>query len=109
MIMFCATRRSLAVTLSLLVSPANAEGDPEYGQYLSSECVTCHQVRATDAKIPSIHGMDGKGFISIMKAYRARELDNPAMQTVAGRLTDEDIAALAAYYSALPGAEQANE
>jgi len=98
-------RCTLTAVFWSLVSPATAEGDPEYGQYLSSECVTCHQAKATDAKIPSIHGIDGEGFISIMKAYRAKQLENPAMQTVAGRLTNEDIAALAAYYSALPATE----
>ncbi len=90
---------------SLLPATALAEGDREYGEYLSSECVTCHQTGATDAKIPSIAGMDADGFADVMKAYRAKQLENPAMQTVAARLTDEDIAALAAYYSTLEGTE----
>jgi cytochrome c553 len=77
-----------------------AEGDPEYGQYLSSECVTCHQ-SSVAGTIPSITEMNEDGFIALMKLYRSRQLDNPTMQTVAMRLSDADIAALAANFSAL--------
>jgi len=45
--------------------------------------------------------MNADGFIALMKLYRSKQLDNPTMQTVAMRLSDEDIAALAAYFSAL--------
>ncbi len=94
--------RAVTLVLSYLgmMSSAFAEGDPEYGQYLSSECVTCHQSSVVGA-IPSIDGMNEDGFIALMKLYRSKQLDNPTMQTVAGRLSDEDIAALAAYFSAL--------
>ena len=98
----------LFLALSLLISmtsSALAEGDREYGEYLSAECVTCHQSKDTEAKIPVINGMHGEGFIALMKAYRAEELDNPTMRTIAKRLTDEDIAALAAYYASLPAPE----
>jgi cytochrome c len=83
-----------------MIGSAFAEGDPEYGQYLSSECVTCHQ-SAVAGTIPSLAGMNEDGFISLMKLYRSKQLENPTMQTVAMRLSDEDIAALAAYFSAL--------
>ncbi len=93
------------VFAGLFAGFAHADGDREYGEYLSSECVTCHQANATKGNIPSIQGYDEEGFQQIMKLYRAKELENPTMQTIAGRLTDEDIAALAAYYSALPATE----
>ncbi|MEM9635717.1 MAG: c-type cytochrome [Pseudomonadota bacterium] len=90
----------VALCLAFMIGTAVAEGDPEYGQYLSSECVTCHQSSAAGT-IPPIAGMNADGFISMMKLYRSKQLDNPTMQTVAMRLSDEDIAALAAYFSAL--------
>ncbi len=96
---------SLILSMATLVRPATAGGDVEYGEYLSSECVTCHQANSKDAKIPSIHGMDEEGMAGILKLYRAKELENESMQTVTKRLTDEDIAALAAYFSTLPIAE----
>lgn len=82
-----------------------AEGDVEYGEYLSSECVTCHQAQDTEASIPVINGMDPEAMASILNLYRAEELENAAMRTVAKRLTDEDIAALAAYFASLPEPE----
>lgn len=94
--------RTAAVAFSYvcMIVSVFAESDPEYGQYLSSECVTCHQ-SSVAGTIPSIAGMNEDGFIALMKLYRSRQLENLTMQTVAMRLSDEDIAALAAYFSAL--------
>ncbi len=75
-------------------------GDIELGRYLSSECTTCHGAAKSDSTIPPIHGLDQKHFIEILQAYRAKTLPNEAMRTVAARLQDDDIAALAAYFAA---------
>ena len=91
--------------LLVLAPAAHAEGDREYGEYLSAECVTCHQAKDVDAQIPVINGMHKDSFMALMKAYRAEELENPTMRTIAKRLTDEDLAALAAYYASLPAPE----
>jgi len=40
--------------------------------------------------------------VTIMKAYRSKELDNKVMQMMVGRLDDEQITSLAAYFSLLP-------
>ena len=92
---------ALAFNYVCMTAVSYAGGDSEYGQYLSSECVTCHQSVATGSQIPTINGMHEAGFIAMMKLYRSRQLENQTMQTVARRLSDEDIAALAAYFSAL--------
>ena len=78
-----------------------AGADVGYGEYLAGECVTCHQKSGVSRGIPSIAGIDGQTFVSIMTAYRKKELDNKVMQMVAGRLDDEQIVALAAYFSKL--------
>ena len=96
------SRAAMVLCAVALVRPAHAGGDAEYGEYLSSECVTCHQAKSTDAKIPSIHGMDEEALVNILTLYRGKVLENLSMQTVTKRLTDEDIEALAAYYSTLP-------
>lgn len=78
-----------------------AAADRELGQYLSSECVTCHHASGQDAQgIPKIIGWPEDQFIAVMNAYKQKQRDNPVMQTVAGRLEPDDIAALAAYFSA---------
>ena len=77
-----------------------AKADLGYGEYLAGECVTCH--RKSGAGIPQINGIEAETFVAIMKAYRSKELDNKVMQMMAGRLDDEQIISLAAYFSSLP-------
>ena len=79
--------------------------DEEYGEYLSGECVTCHQQQGSDKGIPSITGWDMEAFAEVMIAYKEKELENPVMQTVAGRLDKEQIASLALFFGKLPPAE----
>ncbi len=77
------------------------EGDPEYGEYLSSECTTCHQAAGGDDGIPSIVLWPEEDFVIAMHAYKNKTRDNPVMQMMAGRLNAEEIAALAAYFATL--------
>ena len=77
-----------------------AKADIGYGEYLAGECVTCHRKSGTG--IPQINGIEAETFVTIMKAYRSKELDNKVMQMMAGRLDDEQITSLAAYFSLLP-------
>ena len=77
-----------------------AKADLGYGEYLAGECVTCH--RKSGAGIPQINGIEAETFVTIIKAYRSKELDNKVMQMMAGRLDDEQIISLAAYFSSLP-------
>jgi cytochrome c len=93
-----------AIILVLAGSAFNAAsaGDRELGQYLSAECVACHQASGTvTGGVPSITGWPEAQFIAVMNAYKTKERDNPVMQTVAGRLAADDIAALAAYFGGL--------
>ena len=74
-----------------------ALGDKEYGQHLAGECVTCHKAN-TSKGIPSINGYDKDVFVTIMLAYKNKEMENPVMQMIAGRLDNEQIASLALYF-----------
>ena len=76
-------------------------GDPEYGEYLSSECTTCHQRDGSDAGIPSIIHWPTEDFVVAMHAYKRKLRPHPVMQMMAARLDDEEIAALAAYFEAI--------
>jgi cytochrome c553 len=80
--------------------PAGA-GDPAFGEYLSGECVTCHRRTGEASGIPSITGWPQDAFKAVMDSYRRKERDNAIMQTIAGRLSDEEIEALAAYFESL--------
>lgn len=76
-------------------------GDPEYGEYLASECTTCHQRDGSNQGIPSITGWPKEDFVIAMHAYKRKIRPHPVMQSYAGRLTDDEIAALAAYFAGL--------
>lgn len=76
-------------------------GDPEYGEYLSSECLTCHKQDGSDNGIPSITLWPEEDFVVAMHAYKRKLRPHPVMQMMAGRLSDEEIAALAAYFKEL--------
>jgi len=77
------------------------QGDPEYGEYLSSECLTCHQRDGSAEGIPSITQWPEEDFVVAMHAYKRKVRPHPVMQMMAGRLNNEEIAALAAYFRTL--------
>lgn len=77
------------------------EGDLEYGEYLASECATCHQSDPDNDGIPGIVGWETEDFVTAMHAYREKHRENPVMQLVTGRLANDEIAALATYFKSL--------
>jgi cytochrome c len=77
------------------------KGDPDYGEYLASECQTCHQADGSDQGIPSVTGWPAEDFVVAMHAYKQKLRPHPVMQMMAGRLNEEEIAALAAYFATL--------
>ena len=77
------------------------EGDWEYGEYLSSECMTCHQNNGKDTAIPSIINKPSYELVTALYAYREGYRENQAMQLIAKRLTDEEIVALAHYFESI--------
>ncbi|MEQ8824687.1 MAG: c-type cytochrome [Filomicrobium sp.] len=74
------------------------KGDPEFGEYLSGECLTCHQPSGANKGIPSIIGWPTEDFVIAMHAYKTQSRKHPVMRMIAGRLSDEEIASLAAFF-----------
>ena len=77
------------------------KGDPEYGEYLSNECLTCHLPDGSAEGIPSITQWPEEDFVVAMHAYKRKLRPHPVMQMMAGRLNEDEIAALAAYFKDL--------
>lgn len=75
------------------------QGDRAWGQFLSSECKTCHLAEGGDEGIPSIVAWPEEDFVLAMHAYKRGLRPNQTMQMMAQRLSDEEIAALAAYFA----------
>ena len=76
------------------------EGDRAFGEYLSGECVGCHVSGGAEGAIPAIAGRARADFVGAILEYRDGLRDHAAMQTLAGRLSAEELAALAAFYEA---------
>ncbi len=89
-----------AIAREVALSPEVLEivGDPDYGEYLASECTSCHQTDGDAEGIPSITSWPVEDFVVAMHAYKRKIRPHPVMQMMAGRLSDEEIAALAAYF-----------
>ena len=75
------------------------EGDIEYGEYLSGECVTCHLSQNAENGAPSIVGREPADFMMALNAYRTGERTDETMQMMAKKLGTEEIASLAAYFA----------
>lgn len=81
---------------------AQAEaGDAEWGAYLASECVVCHQPSGDTPGIPKIVRLSTTEFLAAMTAYKQRIRPDPGMQLIAASLSADEIAALAAYFATL--------
>jgi cytochrome c553 len=85
---------------AICVAPVRAAGDIALGEYLSAECVTCHQLSgAVTAGVPAIVGLSQDAFLAALMAYKTGIRENQVMRSIAARLTDEEMAALAAYFA----------
>ena len=88
----------ISLLFSILSLSYGHAGDIAYGEYLASECVTCH-VPSND--IPPIKGIDKAHFIEAMNSYKTGERSNEVMQSVAKSLGEEEIESLAEYLYSL--------
>lgn len=97
--------KTKALMLSLAVASASAPaaaGDAALGEYLSATCVGCHQKSGhVVGGVPAIVGWPAEQFVAVMHDYKSGHRDNQVMRSIATPLSEEDIAALAAYFSGL--------
>ena len=94
------------LAVSLTAAPAQ-EADPARGAELAGACAACHGADGVSVApdIPNLAAQKAAYIVDQLEAFRAGERSSPFMNPIASRLTDADIADLAAHFSALPGAE----
>jgi len=95
------TRAAFACAL-FLSTPALA-GDLVAGREAARQCMACHGLDGL-ARQPDAGNLAGQTEIYLreqLKAYRSGERRHPQMNVIAQGLTDEQIADLAAWYSAI--------
>jgi cytochrome c553 len=98
----------LSLILTVVSSSVIAEGDAEKGKELSRFCSGCHGENgiANNPTNPNLAGQNEKYLKYALKAYRDGSRSGGlavVMRPNAARLTDQEIADLAAYFSSLPG------
>ena len=91
----------VVVCVTVVARDSGLAADAAYGEYLASECVTCHGAHA-NASIPVLQALPYDELIAALKAYREGIRPNAVMQSVARSLGDAEIEALAAYFSGQP-------
>jgi cytochrome c553 len=100
---------SALVVASATLFPAHAndiKGDSKAGEKKNAMCIGCHGIVGYQASFPQVHkvpmisGQGEKYIAAALHAYKKGERKHPTMQGVADSLTDQDIADLAALYSA---------
>ena len=101
------TISALAVSFVTLTAWAqDIKGDAKAGESKNAMCVGCHGIKGYQAsfpevyKVPMISGQSAKYIVSSLNAYKKGERKHPSMRGIAETLTDQDMADLAAYYSA---------
>ena len=77
--------------------------DLALGAQIAQHCVGCHQTRGHDiVGIPPISGFPPLVFARELVAFKTRERAQSVMNAIAGSLSDEEIVAVATYFSTLP-------
>jgi cytochrome c553 len=81
-----------------------AQGNADAAKAKVSMCIGCHAIPGYKAtyplvySVPMITGQSAKYIENALVAYRKGERSHPTMRGIAGGLSDQDIADLAAYY-----------
>jgi cytochrome c553 len=95
-------------TLVLAVVGANAQGvagDAKAGQNKAEMCIGCHGIPGYQNSFPEVHkvpkisGQSDKYIVASLNAYKKGDRRHPTMRGIAGALSEQDMADLAAFYS----------
>jgi cytochrome c553 len=95
-------------TLSAAALTAQAQGvtgDAQAGQKKADMCIGCHGIPGYQNSFPEIHkvpmisGQSDKYIVSALTAYKKGDRKHPSMRGIAGSLTEQDMADLAAFYA----------
>jgi cytochrome c553 len=99
--------KALGIAFAVLAAAAAAQ---QPAQPVSvSMCMGCHGIPYYQTAFPQVYhvpkiaGQSQQYIVNALKAYRAGERSHPTMQGIAKSLSDQDMAALAAYYGAPAG------
>jgi cytochrome c553 len=110
MIVLVALVASLGLSQTAAAQDAKA-GDAKAGEKKAAMCIGCHGIPDYKAsfpevyRVPMIAGQNPKYIASALAQYKKGDRKHPTMRSVATSLSEQDMADLAAFYSAQAKAE----
>ena len=120
-------KKTLLLCMALIAAPLTSmaqevKGDAGAGAKKIAMCIGCHGLPGyqssfpTVYKVPKIAGQNAKYIVAALNGYKTGDRKHPSMRGIAGSLSDQDMADVAAYYenlgkqadaSAVPAAAEA--
>jgi cytochrome c553 len=100
-------KRTLSASVAILVlfaafGIAHAAGDPEAGKAKAATCAGCHGANGEGvAPNPPLAGLSEDQIVQALQDYKSGKRANPLMKSLAGTLSDQDMANIGAYYASL--------
>lgn len=91
--------------VSQFSAAADIKGDAKAAENKVAMCIGCHGIAGYKATFPEVYrvpmlgGQSEKYLAAALVAYKKGERKHPTMRGIAGGLSDQDIADLAAYYA----------
>ena len=88
-----------------VAAAADVVGNAKAAENKVAMCIGCHAIPGYKAvfpevySVPMIGGQSAAYIDGALKAYRKGDRKHPSMRGIAGSLSDQDIADLAAYYA----------
>ncbi len=91
--------------VSTVASAADVVGNPKAAENKVAMCIGCHGIPGYKATFPEVYqvpmlgGQSAKYLENALHAYKKGDRKHPSMRGIAGGLSDQDIADVAAYYA----------
>jgi cytochrome c553 len=116
MIRFAFTLMMTAVVSSMSANAQETKtpGNAAAGHQKAAMCIGCHGIVGYQAsfpqvyKVPMISGQGSEYIVAALTAYKSGDRKHPTMRAIAGSLSEQDMADLAAYYAGHKGAPAGN-
>ena len=99
-------RKLLGLSIIALIGvfgQAQAAGDVAAGKAKADACKGCHGANGEGVgKFPALAGHKADEIVQALNDFKSGKRANPMMKTFAGKLNDEDMGNVAAFYASLP-------
>jgi cytochrome c553 len=99
-------KAAVAAAMLVAVATAGAAGNASAGKQKTVMCQGCHGIPGYKTAFPSVYNVPKLGgqhagyIVKALQGYKSGERSHPTMRAIAAGLSDQDMADLAAYYSA---------